>query len=103
LKRPAVILVMCGSSIVATNLVANKLESEAKRRKVQIETKKGKITDMDALISQHNPDLVVATAVVKEPQDVKIFSGVPMISTIGEEKQYDQIFGFIRELNLNLN
>lgn len=103
MKRPAVILVMCGSSVATTNLVANKLESEAKLRKVQIQTKKGKITDMDALISQHNPDLVVATAVEKEPLGTKIFSGVPMISTIGEENQYDQIFGYIRELNLELN
>jgi len=94
---------MCGSSIVTTNLVANKLEAEAKRRKMPIQTKCGKIGDMDALILEHKPDLVVATAVAKEPQGIKIFSGVPMISTIGEEKQYDQIFGHIRELNLEIN
>ena len=94
---------MCGSSVVTTNLVASKLESEAKRRRVQIETKRGKITDMDELISEHNPDLVVATAVKKEPKDIRLFSGVPMISTIGEEAQYDEIFGYIRELNLELN
>ena len=38
--RPAVILVMCGSSVATTNLAAVKLENEAKRRKVKIVTKK---------------------------------------------------------------
>ncbi len=68
--RPAVILVMCGSSVATTNLAAVKLENEAKRRKVKIETRKGKIADFDTLVERHKPDLVVATATVETPKEL---------------------------------
>lgn len=98
--RPAVILVMCGSSIATTNLAAVKLEDEARRRKVKIVTKKGKIADINSLIEVIKPDLIVATAQTKERDDIKIYSGVPLISTIGQEKLYDDIFAYIAEKEL---
>jgi len=95
--RPAIILVMCGSSVATSNLAAVKLEEEAKRRKVKIKTKKGKVADASMLIKHERPDLVVATAQIKERDDIKVFSGVPLISTIGQEKLYDDIFSYIAE------
>lgn len=100
MSRPAVILVMCGSSIATTNLAAVKLEDEAQRRKVKVVTKKGKIADMDALIETMRPDLIVATAQTNSERDIRIFSGVPLISTIGQEELYDEIFAHIAELGL---
>jgi len=98
--RPAIILVMCGSSIATSNLAAVKLENEAKRRKVKVITKKGKIADMNTLIEYEKPDLIVATAQTGARDDVKVFSGVPLISTVGQEKLYDDIFAFIAEKEL---
>ena len=98
--RPAVILVMCGSSVATTNLAAVKLEDEARRRKVKIITKKGKIADMDSLIESMKPDIVVATAQTNNQRDIPIYSGVPLISTIGQEELYDEIFAKIAELGL---
>lgn len=100
MSRPAVILVMCGSSIATTNLAAVKLEDEAQRRKVKVVTKKGKIADMDSLIETMRPDLIVATAQTNSERDIRIFSGVPLISTIGQEELYDEIFAHIAELGL---
>jgi len=98
--RPAIILVMCGSSIATSNLAAVKLENEAKRRKVKVITKKGKIADMNTLIEYEKPDLIVATAQTGARDDVRVFSGVPLISTVGQEKLYDDIFTFITEKGL---
>lgn len=98
--RPAVILVMCGSSVATTNLAAVKLEDEARRRKVKIITKKGKIADMDTLIESMKPDIVVATAQTNNQRDIPIYSGVPLISTIGQDELYDEIFAKIAELEL---
>jgi len=98
--RPAVILIMCGSSVATTNLAAVKLENEARRRKVKIATKKGKIADFDMLVNMHKPDLVVATAQTHERPHIKVFSGVPLISTIGQDKLYDDIFAYIKEQGL---
>lgn len=98
--RPAVILVMCGSSIATSNLAAVKLEDEARRRKVKIKTVKGKIADFNSLIETHKPDLAVATAQTSERDDLKVFSGVPLISTLGQEELYDDLFGYIAEQGL---
>ena len=98
--RPAKILVMCGSSVATTNLAAVKIEEEAKRRKIQVKTIKGKIADFNSLIQMHKPDLAVATAQTNERDDIKVFSGVPLISTIGQEKLYDDMFAYIKEQGL---
>ena len=100
MNRPAIILVMCGSSVATSNLAAVKLENEAERRKIKIKTKKGKVADATILIQREKPDLVVATAQIKERDDIKVFSGVPLISTIGQDELYDAIFGYIEELGL---
>jgi galactitol-specific phosphotransferase system IIB component len=98
--RPAVILVMCGSSVATTNLAAVKLENEAKRRKVKIVTKKGKIADFDMLVNMHKPDLVVATSRTHDREHIKVFSGVPLVTTIGQDELYDQVFAYIAEQGL---
>jgi PTS system galactitol-specific IIB component len=98
--RPAIILVMCGSSVATTNLAAVKLDNEADRRKVKIACKKGKIADFNSLVESYKPDLVVATAQTHQRDNIKIFSGVPLISTIGQDKLYDDIFAYIKEQGL---
>lgn len=100
MNRPALILIMCGSSVATSSLAAVKLENEAKRRKIKIETRKGKVADATMLIKREKPDLVVSTAVIEERDDIKIFNGVPLISTIGQEKLYDEIFTTIKEMGL---
>ena len=98
--RPAVILIMCGSSVATTNLAAVKLENEAKRRKIKIVTKKGKISDFDMLVKMHKPDLVVATSQTHDRDNVKVYSGVPLVTTMGQEELYDEIFAYIQEQDL---
>lgn len=99
-SRSAVILVMCGSSVATSNLAAVKLENEAKRRKVKVIVNRGKIADVNTLIERQHPDLIVATAQIKPRDDVKVFSGVPLISTIGQDELYDGIFSYIEELGI---
>ena len=98
--RPAVILIMCGSSVATTNLAAVKLENEAKRRKIKIVTKKGKIADFNMLVNMHKPDLVVATSQTHDRDNIKVFSGVPLVTTMGQEELYDEIFTYIQEQGL---
>jgi PTS system galactitol-specific IIB component len=98
MNRPAVILVMCGSSVATSSLAAVKIEEEAKRRKVRVSVKKGKVSDTDTLIGMFNPDIIVATAQIAAREDVKVFSGVPLLTGIGQDKLYNDIFKAIEEL-----
>ncbi len=67
---------------------------------MKIVTKKGKIADINTLVNSMHPDLIVATAQTGAREDIKVFSGVPLISTVGQEKLYDDIFAYIAELGL---
>ena len=92
-----VILVMCGSSIATSTLAATKIEQEAKKRGVQVTVKKGKISDADRLVKSTNADLIVATAVCKQREDVPVLSGVPLITGVGQAALYDQIFDVVKK------
>jgi PTS system galactitol-specific IIB component len=75
MNRPAVILVMCGSSIATSTLAAVKIENEAQKRGISVTVKKGKVSDADMLIS-----------------------GVPLLTGVGQKELYDQIFEIIANL-----
>jgi galactitol PTS system EIIB component len=98
MNRTAVILVMCGSSIATSTMAAVKIENEAKKRKVRVSVKKGKVSDADVLIQSIRPDVIVATAVLAPRDDVPVFSGVPLLTTVGQQELYDQIFGVIAKM-----
>lgn len=98
MNRPAVILVMCGSSIATSSLAAVKIEDEARRRKVKVTVKKGKVSDTDVLIQTVHPDIIVATAQIKPREDVLVFSGVPLLTGIGQDKLYNDLFDAIAKL-----
>jgi len=95
--RPPVILVMCGCSLATTMLAAVKLEKEAKRRRIKVHIERGMVSDMDELIATIRPDLLVATAANRIPANIRVFSGVPLISSIGQHKLYDELFTYIAQ------
>lgn len=99
MNRAAVILVMCGSSIATSSLAAVKIEDEAKRRKVKVVCKKGKVSDTNTLIETFHPDMIVATAEIAPRDDILVFSGVPLVTTLGQEKLLDDIFAAIAKLD----
>jgi len=98
MNRPVVILVMCGSSIVTSNLAAVKLKDEARRREVKIICKKGKVADANTLIEKFHPDFIVATAHIPPREDILVFNGVPLISGNSKKKFYDDIFDAISKM-----
>jgi len=98
MNRPAVILVMCGSSIATSSLAAVKIEDEARRRKVKVSVKKGKVSDTEVLIQTMHPDIIVATAQIKPREDILVFSGVPLLTGIGQDKLYNDLFDAIAKL-----
>jgi PTS system galactitol-specific IIB component len=98
MNRAAVILVMCGSSIATSTLAAVKIENEAKKRGVSVSVKKGKVSDANVLIKSTKADLIVATAVLADRDDIPVFNGVPLLTGVGQKELYDEIFGVIAKL-----
>ncbi|HEX2981510.1 MAG TPA: hypothetical protein VHO48_14680, partial [Anaerolineaceae bacterium] len=54
--------------------------------------------DMLPLIEQTHPDIVVATAVVKSSVGAPCFDGVPLLSGIGLDQLYEEIFNCVAAL-----
>lgn len=98
MNRPAVILVMCGSSIATSTMAAVKIEEEARKRKVKVTVKKGKVSDADILIQSSRCDVVVATAVLAPRNDVPVLSGVPLLTNVGQKEFYENLFTIISNL-----
>lgn len=98
MNRPAVILVMCGSSIATSTLAAVKIENEAQKRNISVTVKKGKVADADTLIASTKADIIVATAVLQPRDDIPVFSGVPLLTGVGQKELYDEIFDAIAKI-----
>jgi galactitol-specific phosphotransferase system IIB component len=80
-------------------MAAVKIEEEARRRKVKVTIKKGKVSDANILIKSSKADVVVATAVLAPRDDVPVFSGVPLLTNVGQKEFYDNLFGTIAKLS----
>lgn len=93
--KPIKVLIVCATSLATSTMAAVKLEAEFKRRKIPVKVDKGRISDMMPLINQTKPDLVVATAVVRREVGVPIFNGVPLLSGIGLDELYGEVFACV--------
>jgi PTS system galactitol-specific IIB component len=89
---------MCGSSVATSTMAAVKLENEAKKRNVRVVVKKGKVADANILVESMHPDIIVATAVLAPRDDIPVFSGVPLLTNVGQKELYDQIFATIAKI-----
>jgi PTS system galactitol-specific IIB component len=99
MNRPAIILVMGGSSIATSTLAAVKIEEEAERRGIRVTVKKGKVADADMLISFTKADVVVSTSIMTPKEGIPFFSGVPLLTGIGQKELYDELFATIQGMS----
>jgi galactitol-specific phosphotransferase system IIB component len=82
--KPIKVLVVCATSLATSTMAAVKLEGEFRRRGIKVKIEKGRISDMMPLIRLTKPDIVVATAVVKNKDiGLPVFNGVPLLSGLG--------------------
>ncbi len=104
MTRPKKLLFICGSSVATSTLAEVKVKQVAKSRGVEIDTYKGKVMDAKNLILSIKPDIVIATAMsdglreLTKSMSIKCFSGVPLITGVGQEELYELIFEAIKEM-----
>ena len=91
-KKTPVILVVCGASIATSTIAAMKIEMESKKRGIPVTIKKGKASEAEALVRSTNADLIVSTVPCKEHDRVPLLSGAPLITGVGQEFLFKQIF-----------
>ena len=92
------VLVVCATALATSTMAAMKLEEEFQKRGIPIKTDKGRIMDMVALIEMTKPDIVVATAVYNMDVGVPILNGVPLLSGLGLDELYQEIFKIVEKI-----
>lgn len=79
-------------------MAATRLKDEFRKRGIPVQIDCGRITDMMPMVRQAKPDLVVATAVTNADIGVPIFDGVPLLSGIGVDTLYQDLFKCVDQI-----
>ena len=89
------VLIVCGTGIATSTVVASKVEQLLKRNGIKAELRRAMTSE--AKTASKDADLIIATTQV---QDVKIpvLSGIPYITNIGVPKLEEEIVSILRSL-----
>jgi PTS system galactitol-specific IIB component len=88
------ILVVCGTAIATSTVVAIKLEEMLKKHGIQAEIRRAMTTE--ARTASREADLIVATTQVVDVS-VPVISGIPFITGIGLDKLEKEIVEKLQE------
>jgi len=101
LERPKRILIVCGTAIATSTVVAHKVEELLKKHGIKAEIKK-QLTSA-AKQASRDADLIISTTQVPDVT-VPVISGIPFITGMGVDKLEKQIIETLRSMDqTNLN
>ncbi len=90
------ILVACGTGIATSVLAANKIKQLLNARGIRVETLECKAVEVKSRVPTFRPDAIVSTTPVPPGSDVKVFSGIPLLTGIGADTLADEVAAYLR-------
>lgn len=88
------ILVVCGTGIATSTVVARKLEEKLKEKGIDIETRQCKVAEMEGMLD--NVDLIVSTTPVSDDIKVPVIKTLAFLTGIGEDEVIEEIVRGLR-------
>ena len=98
--KPVKILIVCGTSIATATLGAALIREEFEKRKFPLNIKQAKVLDIQSSINSYKPDIVVAMAHTNENQDVPKINGMPLLTKIGLDTFWEEMFDIVKEIEM---
>jgi PTS system galactitol-specific IIB component len=95
LTRKKRILIVCGTAIATSTVVALKVEELMKREGIPFELRRAMTSE--AKTASKGVDLIIATTQVSDV-DVHVLSGIPYLTNINVPKLEQEILEFLRKL-----
>jgi PTS system galactitol-specific IIB component len=95
LTRKRRILIVCGTAIATSTVVALKVEELMKREGIPVELRRAMTSE--AKTASKGVDLIIATTQVSDV-DVPVLSGIPYLTNINVPKLEQEILEFLRKL-----
>lgn len=96
------ILSACGSGIATSSHVATSIRNGMADRGVNVDVRTCGINEMAGLIETIKPDAIVSTTSTESVYnigDIKVFSGVPMLTGIGKDAFFDEMKEYLEQLS----
>jgi PTS system galactitol-specific IIB component len=87
--KKKLILVVCGTGVATSTLVAAKVEEEMQARGIPVSTQQCKAAEVRSLAP--NADLIVATTPVPNDLGKPVIKGLAFLTGIGRDAVLDQI------------
>lgn len=88
------ILVVCGTGIATSTLVASTIEDEMRSRGIAVSLRQCKAAEVRSLAP--DADLIVATTPVPDGLGKPVIKGLPFLTGIGKEAVLEQIAAALR-------
>ena len=102
MARKYKLLSACGSGIATSSHVAASIKSGMADRDVEVEVRTCGVTEISGLIDSIKPDAIFSTTpiddIVSNLGDIKIFSGVPLLTGINKKKLLDDLASYLKSL-----
>ncbi len=83
------VLVICGTGIATSTVVAIKIREFCATRNIPVEVSQGKV--MDILRGIEGYDLIVATTPIPSKINIPVIRGLPFLTGVGVEATLEQI------------
>lgn len=95
------LLSVCGSGIVTSSHVSAALKSGLESRGITAEIRTCGITEANGLISNLKPHVIISTVdmdTVHNVGDIKVISGVPLLTGIQKGKMLDDLASYLKSI-----
>jgi len=89
------ILVVCGTGIATSTVVAKKLEEELKKKGIEVETRQCKAAEVEGRLDGIN--LIVTTTPVPDNLGVPVIRTLAFLTGIGEEQVVEEVAKKLKE------
>lgn len=89
MKKPFSILVVCGTGIATSTMVATKVKDYAEKHGMSpVQVRQGKVMD---LLKSVEADVIVATTQVPATVTIPVINAIPLLTGLGAQDVYDKL------------
>lgn len=89
------VLIVCGTGIATSTLVARKLEEGLRKRGIEIETRQCKAAEVEGRLD--GIDLIVTTTPLPDNLGVPVIRTLAFLTGVGEEEVLEEVAKKLRE------
>lgn len=94
------VLAICGAGLATSTHVAKTVQDELNSRGLNVLIRTCSVGESEGVMNNFAPDVIIATVAVnsvKPPEKTRVFSGIPILTGIGMESIFDEIYEYLLE------